>query len=252
MMGFAKKYFGLAAFVAALTVAPSAWAGLGGPIFEIEACVNGQCYGVAAFYESDGQWVNGSFVWTLGQDTPIMSFDEQLQLGTLKANDTFVNFMEDPAVNLSFAVESGSAPGGTLFTIKSALLSFPAIMNAEGRASASFTVSDGIDDDGATLTPTLTGAYLAQYNGFVPGGADFTQLIPQMNAGPMGTFSLAQDYPGGGLYQSIAGSVSDMSTQISFTLSPNDLASGTSVFEIVPEPTSVLLLIAGLVLVRRR
>jgi len=50
----------------------------------------------------------------------------------------------------------------------------------------------------------------------------------------------------------IAGSVSDMSTQISFTLSPNDLASGTSVFEIVPEPASVLLLIAGLVLVRRR
>jgi len=252
MMGSAKKYTGLVLFVVALTAAPAAWAGLGGPIFEIEACVNGQCYGVTAFYESDGQWVNGTFVWMLGQDTPIMSFDETVQLGTLKADDTFVNFMEDPAVNLSFAVEAGSAPGGTLFTIKSALLSFPAMTNAEGRASASFTVSDGIDDDGATLTPTLTGAYLAQYNGFVPSGAEFTQLIPQMNAAPMNTFSLAQDYPGGGLYQSIAGSVSDMSTQISFTLSPNDLASGTSVFEIVPEPTSVLLLIAGLMLVRRR
>ncbi len=244
--------------LAALT-APVAWAGLQGPIFEIEACVGQSCFGYCAFYEQDGQWdpENGTFTWILQEDTPIMSLDGQTVLGVLEADGphpTMVVFRSDPVVNLGFAVQAGSAPGGTVFTIKSALLQFPTINNPQGRASAAFTLTDGIDDDGATLTPLVgyTGAYLTQYNGFVPYGTTFTQLIDQMVAEPMSTVNRNEEYPGGGLYAPIGGPVSDMSTQIAFTLSANDLASGTTVFEIIPEPSGVLLLAAGLTALRRR
>jgi len=166
-----------------------------------------------------------------------------LLLGTLQAQETQVHFAQDPVVDLNFSVEAGPGAGGTAFSISSALLSFPTISNASARASAAFTLTDGVDDDGATLSPlTGPGAYLAQYNGYVPGGATFTQLIPAMAADPMSTTSLSEEYPGGGLYQSLGGSAYDMSSQVSFTLSPNDLASGTSVFEIIPEPSALVLM----------
>ncbi|MBI5864678.1 MAG: PEP-CTERM sorting domain-containing protein, partial [Planctomycetes bacterium] len=37
-----------------------------------------------------------------------------------------------------------------------------------------------------------------------------------------------------------------------FTLSPFDLASGTTTFEIIPEPASLALLLIGGLLIRRR
>jgi hypothetical protein len=244
----------------ALVVVPVAQAGISDNLLTVEACVGGSCYGYTLFTADDprGSLVydpgTQSWTWTLLVDVPIMSFDGQTMMGTLQAGDTNLDFGQDPSVNLNFAVEAGPDPGGTTFTIKSALLSFPTIASATARASAAFTLTDGVDDDGATLTPQAgeTGSYKAQYNGFVPTGTTFTRLIPQMIAEPMGTTSLSQEYPGGGLYQSLGGSAYDMSTQVSFTLTANDLASGTSVFEIIPEPSALALLAMGLGLVRRR
>jgi hypothetical protein len=54
---------------------------------------------------------------------------------------------------------------------------------------------------------------------------------------------------------SIAGLVTDIQAEYQFTLSANDSASGTSRFEVVPEPVAMhlaLLGIVGLLLARRR
>jgi hypothetical protein len=59
-------------------------------------------------------------------------------------------------------------------------------------------------------------------------------------------------YPATG-YAPIADPVADMSAMISFELSADDLASGTTNFVIVPEPTSLGLLALGVIgLLRRR
>jgi len=253
--GLAVAALGAVAFM----VVPMASAGISTNLLEIEACVGGSCWGYCMFTADDPRGSleydpqTQTWDWTLLVDVPILSADQQTLMGTLQSQTTNLQFGQDPSVNLNFAVEAGPYPGGTSFTIKSALLSFPTISNASGRASAAFTLTDGIDEDGATLTPsTGPGSYLAQYNGFVPNGTSFTQLIPQMVADPLGTTSLSQEFPGGGLFSSISSPVSDMSSEVSFLLTPNDLPSGTSVFAIVPEPTGLLLLAVGLGLARRR
>ncbi len=260
MMGKSKGLFTIAFCAVVFMGVPVASAGFSDDLVSVLACIGDSCYGFDVFTADDprGQLVfnpeTQAWTWTLLVNVPILSFDEQILLGTLQAGDTNVTFGQDPSVNLGFAVESGSAPGGTSFTLKSALLTFPTINNPEGRASAGFTLTDGVDEDGATLSPLNgdPGSYKAQYNGFVPSGTTFTHLIPQMVADPMGTTSLSQEYPGGGLYEPIGSPVSDMSTQVSFLLSANDMASGSSVFEVIPEPSGLLLLAVGLALVRRR
>jgi hypothetical protein len=258
MLGNVKHQFAVALCAVIIGVVPVAWAGFSTEVLTVEACIGNSCFGYSVFTTDDprGQLVQegDTWTWTLLVDVPIVSFDGQQLLGTLQAGDTNVHFAQDPSVNLNFAVESGPAPSGTTFTIKSALLTFPTINNATARASAAFTLTDGVDEDGASLTPLngAPGSYMAQYNGFVPTGTTFTQLIPSIVADPLGTASVSEDYPGGGNYLSVGGPVSDISSQVSFLLSPNDLASGTSVFEVIPEPSALLLLAAGLALVRRR
>jgi hypothetical protein len=255
MRGNAGMPWALVLCAALLVIVPIAWGGISDDLLYVQACVGGSCYGYTMFtpddprgsltYDPDTQ----TWTWTLLEDVPILSLDGQIMMGTLQAQDTQLQFAQDPSVNLNFAVEAGPEAGGTEFTIRSALLSFPTIFNASGRTSAAFTLTDGIDEDGATLGPLSAdpGSYKAQYNGY-PDGTAFTYLIPQMVADPMGTTSLSEEYPGGGLYQAIADPVSDMSAQVSFLLTPNDLASGTTVFEIIPEPVAGLgLIVLGVV-----
>ncbi len=248
MRGNVGAPWALAICTVLLVAGPVAWGGISNDLLFVQACIGGSCYGQTIFTPDDprGSLVYNpntqTWTWTLNEDVPILSLDGQIMMGTLQAGTTNLSFGQDPSVNLNFAVEAGPEAGGTEFTIRSALLSFPTIVNAKGRTSAAFTLTDGIDDDGATLNPLSgdPGAYKAQYNGAVPDGTTFTHLIPQMIADPMSTSSLSEDYPGGGAYQAIGAAVYDMSTQVSFALSPNDLASGTTVFEIIPEPTAGL------------
>lgn len=258
-----RNWMGTAALLAILVGAPVAMADISNHVFDLEVCQGGNCVGLYQVDIGQGGWnpEHTVYTWTLNMDTPIVPIGGGAVVATLLKNDTFVTITppggerSDPQVNLNFSVVAGSAV--TEFTINSALLTFPALNNAQARASAAFTVTDGIDGDGATLlglgTPAEPGfAYTTQYNGFVPAGATFKQLIPQVVAGPEGQATVSADWPGGGGYLPLGGSISDMSSQIHFTLTPNDIASGTSTFEIVPEPTALLLVLAGLASLRRR
>jgi hypothetical protein len=144
-----------------------------------------------------------------------------------------VEYVHDPIINLAFAVQSG--PSATTFLISSALLSFPVITAPEGRASTGFSLTDG-DGDGATLTGVgdpsgAQGAYLAQYNGFAAtlSGTTFAEEIKSMTAGIFSTQTASADVPVLG-FDFIPNPASDMSVLVSFSLTANDLASGTSTY----------------------
>ncbi len=144
-----------------------------------------------------------------------------------------VEYVDDPFINMSFSVQAASS--ATTFLISSALLSFATITEPEGRATAGFSLTDG-DGDGATLTgigdPSgAQGAYLAQYNGFAGtlSGTTFAEAIQSMTAGIFSTQTASADVPPVG-FLIIANPVSDMSVFVSFTLTANDLASGTSAY----------------------
>jgi hypothetical protein len=117
-------------------------------------------------------------------------------------------------------------------------------MTADGRASCGFSVTD-TDGDGVVLTgvgdPAGTqGAYLAQYNGFAGtlSGTTFAEVVHSLTAGSLTTATTSVDVPPLGFLQ-IVDPVSDMSVMVSFDLSANDLASGTSTFVLVERPLAV-------------
>jgi hypothetical protein len=210
-----------------------------------------------------GKWQGGQYSWSLDTDHEIWSTDGKTLLATLqkgsRENGTWIELFDgqggraNPTINLGFAMQAGSEK--TTFTVRSALLKFGPFGSAQARASAAFSVTDGLDGDGGLLEGLGRGqgggGYLAQYNGFVPAGTDFAQLIDRLAIPADGSDSKSEAKGPGFTFEPI-GYAEDMSAQVSFTITKNDLASGTSLYEIAPEPASLILLAVGVCLFRRR
>ena len=153
-------------------------------------------------------------------------------IGVLNPNNEgcSVNYVEDPVIGFAFAVQAGIAP--TNFFFSSGTLAFAPIPAPEGRASAAFTVTD-FNGDGATLTPILgPKSYHATYNG----GTTFADLIGPFGAPGFTSNTSNESNPPGPGFIPIGVPVSSMDVNIDFTLSPLDMASGTSVFVIQQRP----------------
>lgn len=217
---------------------------------------NGAGHGTFEVSLDELEWneVEGSWGWSLGMPVQIMNevspraVVAELQAATVALVDTGI----DKLVNLSFSVQAGE--DDTLFEVSSALLSFGTVDPAEGLASASYSVTD-VDGDAATLTGSAPngGAYLTQYNGFVPNGTTFAELLRDPIVAPaQGSITDFEMDPMGGGFRPIDDPVSDMSAQVLFSLTANDLASGTTNYVIVPEPGAVVLLAVGAVALLRR
>ncbi len=258
------RQFGTMALVIGLFAsfaAPTALAQLSDSLYYVEVCRAdlGMCVGYYSVPTSAATWNGSSWIWQLAEDQEITN-PELGTLGTVRQG-SFIEITpsrgglrSNPAVNLGFAMQAGNAE--TTFTVRSALLSFPTIANPSGRAHTAITATDGVDEEGGLLTGLGTGAgggaYLAQYNTFVPNGTTFTELVSSITIPALDGATLNEAYPSDGSWQPIGVPVSNISTQISFTISANDLASGTSLFEIVPEPSALLLGLLGLGWLRRR
>jgi hypothetical protein len=206
---------------------------------------SGRSAGVLEITADQGTWDGDNFFWTAGEDMDIVGGGGEV-LGTVAAG-SHIELYADPQIAMGFSFQAGDAD--TDVTVTSALLSFPTIASAMARADAAFTVMDFMGS-GASLTGLEPGggAYRAYYND----STTFTEAIDQIAVAPPDT--LADDsfaYPGAGAYSPI-GSVSNMGAEIGFTLSANAFASGSSNFEVVPEPAGLVLLVVGLGVLRRR
>jgi len=141
----------------------------------------------------------------------------------------------DPVIELGFAVTAGDYD--TAFSFSSPVLTFDPMVNPDARALASVTV--GPDD-------TLIGSYNYEaYRSLYNDTIVFADLVDT----PVG-------WPGGSEatgWQQILGTVSSMQAKWRFTLTAEGIASGTSYYEIIPEPTTIALLgLGSLALLRKR
>jgi len=243
---FGRTVAALAVFGA---VAAPAIADLSGVAFRVEAS-NDTGTGAIEFGLNDLTYDKETNTWSWAQGSAIDILDEDEDIvATLQNANVFIQ--GDPSINLGFAVQAGGSD--TTFTITTALLSFATIQNADGQAGAGFTITD-VDNNGATFT-ALNGTghgYLAQFNGAVPSGTDFTRLIGDFSAGAGKSASSSDNDPANG-YRPVGADVDDMSARVQFRLSANDLGSGTNSYEIVPEPSALVLVALGaLTLLRRK
>lgn len=239
------------ALVVVLGVPSVATADLGDVVFFVEACVGPACSGFFEVTQADGEWDGDTFTWQL-EGTVDIEDDYGNLIATIGSTDpdepTFVVFRSDPQVNLGFAMQAGDQD--TTFTIRSALLEFDTMLNPTAQASVGVNLSDFMGDgawlDGAGPDDRV---YLAQYNEFVPNGTTFTTLIDGLSTDEAFDTVSIDDETG---WQSLTGTVDNISSQVKLTLSAFDMASGTSNFEIVPEPAGLLLLVVASALVRRQ
>jgi len=152
----------------------------------------------------------------------------------------------EPYVNVRFAVEA--AETDTTFRISSTIVSFATLTDPKAYASAGVTLTS--NEDGATITGLLDGGtlYEARYNHT----SVYADLVSSFSIAADQTITHGQRLPTSG-YATIAGGVSSIESEFYFTLSALDQASGTSRFEVVPEPMTMgLLTLGGLVMLYRR
>jgi hypothetical protein len=166
-------------------------------------------------------------------DVVVLRDQNQAIIGTV--DDIAVNLDGDPVASISFVATAGASP--TTFSVSSAVVTFPAITNPAASATAEVTLTD-TSTNGASLTPVSpnTGVFLPTYNG----STIYTQLIGTTTISSGGSITA-----NGAFNDPIAGAVSSIQARFNFTLSAADVASGTGRFEVIPEPTTLVLLAAG-------
>jgi hypothetical protein len=250
MVTFPIRRFSIRALaITSLLAGAQAYADISWNVFTIEATSS---LGTASFSGTydQGNWITPDVYRWDGNGIQLQDGDGDV-IATLDSG-TFMA-VGDPVVNLLFHVTAGASD--TVFSIASGLVSFPAIVNGEGTASVGMTLTDSGQDTGANLTglggPSNARAYQANYNGFAPAGTNFVEFIPGLSTAIPGDSTSGSDGTGG--FIPIPGAVTDMSARCAFLLSANDSASATSTYNIrVPEPTSVMLVLAGVLAFRRR
>lgn len=179
--------------------------------------------------------VTDAYTWSLPLGVDIETPGGDLILSLTNSTLTYRN---DPRINLGFAAQAGALDATV--TVLSGVLSFPGINPATTNASASLTLTDNnanggqLSGVGSLFRPvTNLGTFGLFVGGFsvIPGQS----LSQGANAGP----------------SVWGGTVTQMQSSFAFTVSASDSVSGTSLFNTVPEPASLVLLGLGLLLRRR-
>jgi len=246
-----RKMCGIAGGIAAVTLSvlltSTASAGLSDVFFRIEAS-NGTS-SAAWEVRTDDPSVNydpdtDTWSWS-GGGISLMSGDDTLAV----LNNGSLTIQEDPVIVIFFDVQAGGSD--TVFSISSAVLSFPALINPTATASMGLTVTDSDADADALLTGGIgTGGNNAFTDVYNAGASTFLEGISSIQVTNIAGSN--SDSANSGGFQPVAGAVVDMQTHLGFTLSANDSASGTGVYVMIPEPSAFALVFLGSVLVLRR
>jgi hypothetical protein len=195
-----------------------------------------QIYVGASAVTADGTVANWIGIETIDPVTGAWSIPKGI---TLQNNGVVVGQIQnlsgtvdaDPSASVSFGVLAGNTT--TAFTIVSSVVSFAALTDPVGTAGASVTVSDFNASGSANLSGQFAGpfSFRALYNGSsVFASLDGPAVVNPLTPG--GTTTVSANVPS----TTIPGSVSSIQSVFSFTLSANDLGSGTGIFTVTPAP----------------
>jgi len=242
MIDFICKRGAVLALVAGSAMTGTASADISAVVFNITATTPSGSYPFEVMLDPSDVDENGDYFWNLGGPVGI---NDETGAQVFELQDASINIFADPSVSLNFNVLASQQ--NTVFSVNSAMLSFAALPNAIGRATAAVVVTD-LNGDGATFTPTGAGAYSSFYNG----SNGFQDLIGNVvTAAPHSTGTSDETFPTTG-FANIGTTLTDISSDWNFTLSAGDLASGTSNFEVIPAPASTVLGLIALAGLRRR
>lgn len=233
--------------LAALTV-------LGAAVFAAHADLSGDAFHVTATNDSgsasysvpwsDMTYDSDTNTWSWSLESPVeLTNDGGDTIAWINGGNAFV--AGDPAVNFGFAVQAGSSD--TTFSINSALVSFGTIQNPQAQAGAAFTITD-TNHNGATLSTGNGKAYTAYTDMGV-----FANLVGSFSTLNNGNSASSDDNEPPSGYDNLGYPVSSIGSSVQFTLTHDDLASGTNSFEVIPEPSTLALVALGaLSMLRRR
>jgi hypothetical protein len=249
----ARVIFTALAMLAAVSSASADLSGISDVIFRIEAT---NATGTGFIEVTKDQLVyhptTDSYHWNLPVSLVIQ--DDLFQtIATLQNANLAILKNATKKIAGAFAVQAGDSE--TTFEIQLPQLSFGTLPEplTMGRMGLACNVTD-VGGGGVAMHALSAGAGMLRgdYNGLVPGGTMFAQVLYQVTA-TSGSGSGYQNYPAAG-YADIASAVSDMSSRLDFTLTAGDLGGGTHYYEIVPEPAGLGLLLIGVgaLAVRRR
>ncbi len=183
--------------------------------------------GTVVINAADGEWdiQAGRYVWALSQPLDVRD-REGATIATLWSAS--ITVFASPKIDLSVSVESGDSQ--TTFVMDSTYLHLSSKNDqVEARARAAFSITD-LNFDGAELRalgPPGSGAFRAEYNG----DALFSQMISRIFTSASGSASAFQNDPSIG-FRPVGGDVGGMESRLAFTVTPGDIASATTTFEL--------------------
>lgn len=226
---------------------------LGAATFAVNADLSGDAFHVSASNGNgsaewsvpwtDMTWDSDTNTWSWNLESPVeLTNDGGDTIAWITGGNAYC--AGDPAVNFGFSVQAGDTD--TTFSINSALVSFGTIQNPLAQAGAAFTITD-TNHNGATLDTGRGKAYYASTDQGL-----FAALVDGFSTGNGHSASSDDNEPDSG-YDALGYPVSSIASSVSFTLSADDLASGTNSFEVIPEPSTLALVALGaLSMLRRR
>ena len=201
----------------------------------VQVCDDGTCSASLGPLGTTVTNPDGSKTWTLS--------NPYIVSGSYTVNSWTATLATDPSVTNNVNVTNTSSSTQTFST--TVLLSIPAFSyNAIGGSSVGITVTDSNLDGSVTASSvTPNGIYTGTIN-----GAGALTLLPDptsVSCAIVGCSNSANaNFPGGPAGPGVA---TQIAIALEFTLTPGDSAGLTSVFSIVPEPGTMLLLASGLV-----
>jgi len=190
----------------------------------------GICSGSFEVTSDELVYDEGTDTWKYDDDLGVDIVDGAHLVAALTS--LHLTLVDDPLlgvrISMNFAAEAGAAE--TTFAIRSGVVSFDTIAqeHAAAKASATFSVTDTNGDASAVLEavgPPGQGMYIALYN---DASATFASLVAKVAVSGMGASAQAtQVYPAYG-FESIDDDLYNVSSEIGFTLTIEDLMSATT------------------------